>query len=184
VKFWKKGTAAGDASRIFFAADFHGSETTFRKFLASARKYEVDALVFGGDLMGKALVPLVHVGQDEWRVYEPNGQRTVKGSESLAEIKSNFLTLGYYWWQGEQDEYDEIRNDVGAVERLFDEMAARRLENWLQLADDRLRGTSVRMFLTGGNDDTDAFLRVLDDARLENVISCDDKVVSLDERHE
>lgn len=184
MKFWKKGTSVGEPSRIFFAADFHGSEKTFRKFLASARKYEVDSLVFGGDLMGKALVPVVHVGVNEWRAYEPGGQRTVHGVDGLSAVKSQYLTLGYYWWQGEEEEYDEIRNDAGAVERLFDEMARRRLENWLLLAQERLTGTSVRMFLTGGNDDTEALLRVLDDSRLDNVISCDDKVVCLDSRHE
>ena len=41
-------------TRIFFAADLHGSEPTFRKFLHAAAFYDVDALVFGGDLMGKA----------------------------------------------------------------------------------------------------------------------------------
>ena len=46
-------------TRIFFAADLHGSQPTFRKFLGAAAFYEADALVFGGDLMGKALVPIV-----------------------------------------------------------------------------------------------------------------------------
>ncbi len=46
-------------TRIFFAADIHGSQVTFRKFLAAAEFYGVDALVFGGDLMGKALVPIL-----------------------------------------------------------------------------------------------------------------------------
>ncbi len=49
----------GGPTRIFFAADIHGSQVTFRKFLAAAAFYGVDALVFGGDLMGKALVPIV-----------------------------------------------------------------------------------------------------------------------------
>ena len=53
------------ATRLFFAADIHGSQVTFRKFLAAAAFYGVDALVFGGDLMGKALVPIV---PDERRV--------------------------------------------------------------------------------------------------------------------
>jgi len=47
------------ATRIFFAADLHGSQPTFRKFLGAAAFYEADVLVFGGDLMGKALVPIV-----------------------------------------------------------------------------------------------------------------------------
>src|SRR2546423_102425 len=46
-------------TRIFFAADLHGSQTAYRKFLNAASFYRVDALVFGGDLMGKLFVPIV-----------------------------------------------------------------------------------------------------------------------------
>ena len=34
-------------TRLFFAADLHGSEPTFRKFLGAAGAYQADALVFG-----------------------------------------------------------------------------------------------------------------------------------------
>src|SRR4030081_3831432 len=46
------------ALRIFFATDIHGSERCFRKFLAAAQSYEADALVLGGDIAGKGLVPI------------------------------------------------------------------------------------------------------------------------------
>ena len=46
-------------TRIFFASDIHGSDVTFRKFVNAARFYQADSLIFGGDLMGKALVPMV-----------------------------------------------------------------------------------------------------------------------------
>ena len=44
--------------RIYFATDVHGSERCFRKFLAAAKIYEADALVLGGDIAGKGLVPV------------------------------------------------------------------------------------------------------------------------------
>jgi Icc-related predicted phosphoesterase len=34
------------ATRIFFAADLHGSDVTFRKFLRATSFYDVDVLVF------------------------------------------------------------------------------------------------------------------------------------------
>jgi len=43
---------------IFFASDIHGSERVFRKFLNAAPHYRADALIFGGDITGKALVPV------------------------------------------------------------------------------------------------------------------------------
>src|ERR1700689_4081291 len=58
MRSWRRGRGA-ETRRLFFATDLHASEACFRKFLAAARVYEVDLLVLGGDVMGKALVPLV-----------------------------------------------------------------------------------------------------------------------------
>ena len=44
---------------IFYASDIHGSERVFRKFLNAAAFYKVQAIVFGGDLTGKAMIPFV-----------------------------------------------------------------------------------------------------------------------------
>lgn len=57
--FRRKGRPKVGSTRLFYACDIHGSEPTYRKFLNAAKFYEVDALVFGGDLMGKLLIPIV-----------------------------------------------------------------------------------------------------------------------------
>jgi Icc-related predicted phosphoesterase len=46
------------STRIFFATDLHGSEVSFRKFINAAKFYEADALIMGGDVAGKLLVPI------------------------------------------------------------------------------------------------------------------------------
>jgi len=46
-------------SRIFFATDIHGSERAFRKFTNAGKFYGVDALILGGDLTGKMVVPII-----------------------------------------------------------------------------------------------------------------------------
>ena len=55
----KRGARGRRALRIFFATDVHGSDRCFRKFLAAATVYEADALVLGGDVAGKGLVPVI-----------------------------------------------------------------------------------------------------------------------------
>ena len=45
--------------RLFFATDVHGSEVCWRKFINSAKHYEADVLILGGDMTGKAVVPIV-----------------------------------------------------------------------------------------------------------------------------
>ena len=52
--------------RLYFATDVHGSETCWRKFLNAAQHYKADVLVLGGDMTGKALVPIVDDGEGRW----------------------------------------------------------------------------------------------------------------------
>ena len=53
--------------KIFFATDIHGSEVCWRKFLNAAAFYKADLVVLGGDVTGKAMVPITaHNGY--WQV--------------------------------------------------------------------------------------------------------------------
>ena len=52
--------------RLFFATDIHGSDVCWRKFLNSGQHYEADVIVLGGDMTGKALIPVVDDGNDSW----------------------------------------------------------------------------------------------------------------------
>src|SRR5258708_19681039 len=45
--------------KIFFATDLHGSEMCWRKFLNAGKFYDADILICGGDMTGKAIVPIV-----------------------------------------------------------------------------------------------------------------------------
>ena len=41
--------------RLFLAADLHGSEIVFRKFLGAAKFYEADAILIAGDMTAKTI---------------------------------------------------------------------------------------------------------------------------------
>ena len=43
--------------KLYYASDVHGSDLCWRKFLGAGRFYDVQALIMGGDLTGKAIVP-------------------------------------------------------------------------------------------------------------------------------
>ena len=171
----------GRPTRLFFAADLHGSQPTFRKFLRAAAFYECDALVFGGDLMGKALVPIVRSNgvfrarfQDRDHEFEKDGMDAFTRSVELP---------GFYWHVFEPDEYEAVKDDELARLALFQRLASERLAEWISLAEDRLVGRGVRMYLTGGNDDEPAMLEALDHHDGPNVIASEDRVVELDDEH-
>ena len=60
------GKQDGSPYRVFFATDIHGSEPTFRKFINAAKGYGVDALVLGGDISGKMLIPIIDLGAGKY----------------------------------------------------------------------------------------------------------------------
>ena len=41
-------------TKLFFATDIHGSDICWNKFLNAGKFYEVDVLILGGDMTGKA----------------------------------------------------------------------------------------------------------------------------------
>ena len=61
---------------MFFVSDLHGSEVCFRKFLNSVDAYHPDLLVYGGDILGKVLVPIFDDG-GSYHWY-PNGENLVR----------------------------------------------------------------------------------------------------------
>ena len=53
--------------KIFFATDIHGSDRCLRKFVNAGTFYGVDAVVMGGDITGKMIVPVVEEGGGQVR---------------------------------------------------------------------------------------------------------------------
>ncbi len=169
-------------TRIFFAADIHGSQVAFRKFLNAAKFYGVDALVFGGDLMGKALVPIVRKSGG-YRAHFQGTEHSLEGEDELLAFRASIERTGFYWVVVEPDRYAELRSDALAVKGLFHETASARLAEWIQLAEETLAGTPARMFLTGGNDDEPSVLETLDRHHGDRVVGCEGRLVELDDQH-
>ncbi len=171
----------GRPMRVFFAADLHGSQPAFRKFLAAAPFYEVDALVFGGDLMGKVLVPIVRENGTYRARFQDREHEFDRGG--LAEFVQAVERPGFYWHVFDRDEYLVAEADPLVKHGLFHRLASARLAEWLSLTEDRLGGTRVRMYLTGGNDDEPAVLETLDGHEGEHVVACEGRLVELDGEH-
>jgi uncharacterized protein len=179
----RKGKAGAEPTRIFYATDIHGSEVTWRKFLNASRFYDVDALVYGGDLMGKLLIPIVRDAGGTWRATLGERQHHLQTREQLDQFTKRLETLGFYWYECDPEEYDRYEGNQEAIEGLFDRLAKERLQAWVRLAEERLAGTDVTCFLCGGNDDTDEVLTALDDAVERRVLNCENRVVPIDDDH-
>jgi Icc-related predicted phosphoesterase len=172
-----------DRLRIFYAADLHGSEPAFRKFVNAAGFYDVDVLVFGGDLMGKAMVPIVSDGPDGgYRARFMGADHEIQAS-GLTDFTRTVEVTGFYHRVMGPDEYAWLNADPLAQRSAFIELAAERLRRWIVIAEERMARAGARMFLTGGNDDEPEVLRALDEADGEVVVPAEHRAVELDDRH-
>jgi uncharacterized protein len=138
--------------RIFFATDIHGSEVCWRKFLNSAAFYKADLVVLGGDVTGKAMVPITaHDGH--WQVTLRGETHRLDTREELDAIIARIRNSGFYPAMVSPDELAELGADPAAVDRRFSTEMLSSLGRWLDMADGKLRGGEVPCILNGGNDD-------------------------------
>lgn len=183
MAFLRRGQGKTATTRILYATDLHGSEITWRKFINAARFYKVDALICGGDLMGKAVIPLVRTSGGSWRASLQGQAHEFSGPGELQAFTGRLATLGHYWVELDEDDYANYAGNEDRIDRLFDQLAKQRLRDWVAFAEERLAGTHIRCLITGGNDDTDEVLATLDELDTDRVVPCESRVVELDDHH-
>jgi Icc-related predicted phosphoesterase len=173
----ERRTVTQGQRRIYFVADIHGSEVCWRKFLNAATFYGADTVIVGGDMTGKALVPMVEtpgVGV----VAELGGRRRVARNEAeAAELERQIRFNGFYPYRCDAATYDALAADPERRDAVFTEVMADTLRAWLRLADEKLAGTGIRAFVMPGNDDG----WFVDDVLSESaeIVNTDGRVVDL-----
>jgi uncharacterized protein len=137
---------------VFFASDLHGSLVCFRKFVNAARFYGADTLLLGGDISAKIVVPIVSQGQQRW-VAEFHGQAEQLDAGSVADFEQRAANSGLYTERMEPDEYQHYADHPDQVEELFGRVMRRTVQQWLELAKDKLDGSDIVIYNAPGNDD-------------------------------
>jgi len=168
-------------TRIFYATDVHGSEKTYVKFLNAASFYKAQTLILGGDITGKVIVPLVK-GPDGYTGKFRGIDREAKNDSELLALENEIRMSGYYPYRTGPDEMSQLQADESKVSSIFRQLMLDTLKRWIQMAEERLRSSEVKIYMTGGNDD---ILDIKDIIRASDyVIDPEDRVVDIDGKHE
>jgi uncharacterized protein len=138
--------------KIFFATDIHGSEVCWRKFLNSAAFYKADLVVLGGDVTGKAMVPITAYN-GYWQVTVRGETMRLETKAELDEVMTKIRNSGFYPALVSQEELAHLGENEGAVDQRFSVEMINSLDRWLDMADGKLRGGQIPCILNGGNDD-------------------------------
>lgn len=139
-------------TRILFVTDLHGSRRAFQKLLNALKLYRADVGIIGGDLTGKVIVPVVK--SDGHATAEYNGQvLTLDSDARRQEVWRNIEDCGYYPVDMTPEEVARLKSDNPYFINLFHQLISERLKQWTQLAKEKLTGTGINVYITGGNDD-------------------------------
>jgi uncharacterized protein len=164
---------------LFYVTDLHGSQVAYRKFLNAAEAYKVDALICGGDVAGKQMYPIITNGHSA-KTLEMDGRTHQLDSESaLVEAKAAIGSRGGYEVELTQEEANALAADEAARDALFTRLVQQRLQEWIELAEERLQGTDMRIYVTGGNDDSVEMLEPLVAAGSDRIIASEDRVAEV-----
>ena len=169
-------------TRLFFATDIHGSERTYRKFINAGKFYDANVIVMGGDIQGKLMIPLIREASGHYRATLQGTVHKIASDAELQQLQERIGLLGFYSQIMEEDEYNILADQPDKVDKLFHKLARQRLASWVELAETRLKGTGIKCFVTGGNDDDPEVLEALKEGG-ESFISCEGKVVQIDDEH-
>jgi uncharacterized protein len=170
------------STRVFFTTDLHGSTVVFKKFINAGKFYEAQVLILGGDMIGKMMVPIVSQGSGHFSANYLGKIYDISDTQELDKLEGTFENSGLYPVRLTPEEVEAYKEDHNLVEKRFAELASARLSRWLDIAEERLRGTGIRCYVQPGNDDpyeVDSVFRSSD--IIQNV---DGKLIQLDENHE
>jgi Icc-related predicted phosphoesterase len=175
----KRSRAGGSGSAqasfsMYYASDVHGSEVCWRKFLGASRFYGAEALVMGGDLTGKAMVPIAATG-GRYTAQFLGSERSADTEDELEELLKAVRYNGMYPWVASPEEIAAAAADEVRREALFDSVMLDELKRWIALADEKMEGRDVGIFVMAGNDDPWICDEVI--ASGSAVTACDGKIV-------
>lgn len=139
--------------RIFFATDIHGSEICWKKFLNAGKFYDVQVLILGGDMTGKALVPITRRPDGTFKATLLQQEFILNNEDEVRDMERRVGSRGYYPFRVTPEQLAEFEADPAKVDAFFHKQMLNVVEKWMALADERLNGSGLRCYVCPGNDD-------------------------------
>lgn len=167
--------------RIFFASDIHGSEICFKKFINAAEFYKAQAIILGGDITGKFIIPIFDVG-GRYQAKFANEEYRLDNENELERFMQKVRDSGYYPYLTTREEWEDMVQDKSKMDELFTNLMKESVERWIKFAESKLEGKDVKCYIMPGNDDSYTIDEVLNSS--ETIINPNEKVVELAEGYQ
>ena len=150
-------------TRILYGSDFHGSDAVFRKFLASGIQYKASALMVGGDVTGKAMIPVIHQGSGRYEAQLFGEDKKAANPDELRLLQKAISQVGFYPIVLEKDEAEELEGDPAKMGARFEHEMCQRVREWMMLAQEKLGPQKITLYFMAGNDDLYSIDKVVEE---------------------
>jgi Icc-related predicted phosphoesterase len=165
--------------RIFYTSDLHGSEKCYKKLINAARIYKVNVLVVGGDLTGKRIVPIVRQADGTYKMRFLGEDLLLKNESELEKAKKQVKSVGYYVHIAGESEIRILKEDEKKLQETFAETMKETIANWVKFAEEKLKGSNVKVYMMPGNDDDYSIDPLLEGHDI--VVNPNEKVVTVND---
>jgi Icc-related predicted phosphoesterase len=150
------------------------------KFVNAGKFYKANVAILGGDMTGKAMIPIVQNGGK----YEASfgGGKWSYDVEKVDELENMIKDKGYYPYRTSPEEIEELRSNTEKRDKIFLDLMMREIRNWMKVADAKLKDSNIKCFVCPGNDDIPQIDGIIEES--EFVVNAADKVIPIDDHHE
>jgi len=168
--------------KIFFCTDVHGSTKCWRKVVSAGEFYKVNHVILGGDITGKALVPLVRQTDGTYTSNFLGRHFILKNEKELRDHEKLIVDAGWYVCETTHDDMEKLKEDKGRISQIFREKASERVREWIEIAETNLKPKKRTILVAPGNDDHEYIDPMFEGNDV--VINTEGRVFELDEHRE
>jgi len=151
------------------------------KFVNSGKFYGANVLVLGGDITAKGFIALIQQPDGKYKTNFRGKELVASSEKELESLEKEIRFRGLYTYRTTPQELPKFETEARREELVL-HLALEQVERWMRIADERLEGTGIRLFLTAGNDDPFEIDPIISKARC--AIDVEGKTIQLDEDHE
>jgi hypothetical protein len=106
----------------------------------------------------------------------------LKLGNELEELQTRIRAAGYYVYRTTPNDLQDLRNNPARSEQIFETLITESLRRLMAYAEQKLKGTRIKCFVSPGNDDAFFIDKVLAESNI--VINPEGQVVDIDGVHE
>ncbi|HUK49786.1 MAG TPA: hypothetical protein VLV18_02025, partial [Terriglobales bacterium] len=109
--------------------------------------------MIGGDITGKYFIPIVEQTDGTYTTTYLGKDYKLKAGKELDDLRTRIRAAGYYAYMTNPNDLQALRDNPSKTEAIFETLITESMRRMLAYAEQKLKGTKIKCFVSPGNDD-------------------------------